>query len=301
MSATRIRVDRCPGVARPWPATDGLLVRLRLVGGAVSHRSLQTLLGVAERFGDGRVHVTSRANLQVRGLPGAGRHGAGMPSGGTPGAGDVPDGGLVPEVRAALEETGLLPSATHELVRNVLGSPQTGLAGGRADLRPVAARLDTLLCARPSLARLPGRFLFVLDDGRGDLLDRAADLGLVALDTGTAQLRVGAAWGPLVQLDDAAATLVGLAARFQARRGDGPGSAWHVAELAEPLVAPRPADRRMPASSGPLPHGPVAGGHHVAAPAGGLDRAAVENLLERGRPLVVTPWRGVLVVGEGDR
>ncbi|MGL5909052.1 MAG: hypothetical protein ACRCZP_03560, partial [Phycicoccus sp.] len=69
MPATRTRVDRCPGVSRPWPATDGLLVRLRLVGGAVSHRSLRALLGVAERFGDGRLHVTSRANLQLRGLP----------------------------------------------------------------------------------------------------------------------------------------------------------------------------------------------------------------------------------------
>ncbi|MGL5860247.1 MAG: hypothetical protein ACRCY9_03195, partial [Phycicoccus sp.] len=160
-------------MSRPWPATDGLLVRLRLVGGAVSHRSLRALLGVAERFGDGRLHVTSRANLQLRGLP------------------ERPRGALPPEVRAALQETGLLPSPTHELVRNILGSPQTGLAGGRADLRPVAAHLDTLLCANPGLAGLPGRFLFVLDDGRGDLLDREADLGLVALDDVTAQLRVG--------------------------------------------------------------------------------------------------------------
>ncbi|MGL5909391.1 MAG: precorrin-3B synthase, partial [Phycicoccus sp.] len=138
------------------------------------------------------------------------------------GDGDPPDGGVAPEVRVALQETGLLPSPTHELVRNILGSPQTGLAGGRADLRPVAAHLDALLCVHPDLARLPGRFLFVLDDGRGDLLDREADLGLVALDDATAQLRVGTAWGPLVQLDDAASALVELAVRFLARRGNGP-------------------------------------------------------------------------------
>ncbi|MGL4174923.1 MAG: hypothetical protein ACRCSN_02510 [Dermatophilaceae bacterium] len=290
MPATRTRVDRCPGVARPWPATDGLLVRLRLVGGGVSHRSLRGLLGVAEGFGDGRIHVTSRANLQLRGLP----------------AGPT-DAALAPEVRTALEETGLLPSPTHELVRNILASPQTGLAGGRADLRPVAADLDRMLCADPGLARLPGRFLFALDDGRGDLVDRAADLGMVALDDSTAQLRLGPAWGPLVRLDDAAATLVELAARFLARRGEGPRAPWHVAELAEPLVVPdaphalHPADRRMPASSGPLPYGPVAGGHHVAVPTGGLDRTAVEALAESGRQLVVTPWRGVLVGGTGNR
>ncbi|MGL4744889.1 MAG: hypothetical protein ACRCXL_10945 [Dermatophilaceae bacterium] len=286
MPVTRTRVDRCPGVGRPWPADDGLLVRLRLVGGAVSHRTLRRLLEIAEQFGDGRIHVTSRANLQLRGLPSA----AGQP-----------DDALAPAVHAALHETGLLPSPTHELVRNILVSPQTGLAGGRADLRPVAHDLDAGLCAHPGVARLPGRFLFVLDDGRGDLLDRSTDLGLVALDDTAAQVRVGAAWGPLVRLADAASTLVGLTARFLDRRGDGPTAPWHITEIAEPLMAPQPADRRVPASSGPLPYGEVAGGCHVAVPASGLDRAAVDTLTGSGRALVVTPWRGVLIAGTGER
>src|SRR4051794_25023767 len=102
----RDRADRCPGAFRPWPADDGLLVRLRLVGGLVSSRALSSLLSVAEQYGEGRVHLTGRANLQVRGLPGG-------------------DGVLHPDALTALERTGLVPSVTHDLVRNVMVSPQT--------------------------------------------------------------------------------------------------------------------------------------------------------------------------------
>ena len=35
MQASRTRGDLCPGALRPWPADDGLLIRLRLIGGAV--------------------------------------------------------------------------------------------------------------------------------------------------------------------------------------------------------------------------------------------------------------------------
>ena len=276
MWVNRTRRDRCPGVLRPWRAEDGLLVRLRLVGGRVASAALRVLADVAEEYGDGRVHVTSRANLQLRGLP-------------------EDDGEVAAGARAAIEATGLLPSRTHELVRNVMVSPQTGLAGGRADLRPLAAELDRLLLAGEGLARLPGRFLFVLDDGRGDLLDRSCDLGLVALDHDEAQLRVGDRWGAVVPLADAAADLAGLAARFLRNRGSGPTAAWHIVELLQPLAAPRAGDPRLPDEAAPLPFGPVPGGDHVAVATTGLDRGTVEALTRDVPYVVVTPWRGVLV------
>ena len=273
----RTRGDRCPGALRPWPAEDGLLVRLRLVGGRVASGQLRALMTVAEEYGDGRVHPTSRANLQLRGLPGtAGR--------------------LAPEVLTALAATGLLPSRSHELVRNIMVSPQTGLAGGLADLRGVAARLDALLCAGPRLAGLPGRFLFVLDDGHGDLLSRDCDLGLVVLSAAAAQMRIGPSWGPVVPLSAAADRIIELAGRFLDERGTGPAAPWHVGELPTPLVAAAPPDPRLPVPSGPLPYGEVPGGHHVLVPDTGLDRAALAAL--DAEELVVTPWHGVLVPKE---
>ncbi|QZA06824.1 nitrite reductase [Mycolicibacter heraklionensis] len=271
----RTRADRCPGVLRPWVADDGLLVRLRLVGGRLPAASLARLLQVSAEFADGSVYLTKRANLQLRGLA---DH----------------RGELAPEAVAALESTGLLPSRSHELIRNILVSPQTGHAGGRADLRPVAARLDALLCGDPRLAGLPGRFLFVLDDGRGDLLDRSADTGLVALSSTAAQLRIGEHWGAVIGLEDAATRLAELAGAFQTARGDGPDAPWHIRELSGPLAAIVSADVRLPAPSGPLPYGPVPGGTHVPMPDGVLtpDRA---RTLPVAAEVVVTPWHGIFV------
>ena len=256
-----------------------MLVRLRLIGGRVSSASLRALVDVAGEYGDGRVHLTSRANLQVRALPSSGS-------------------GLAPEALAAIESTGLLPTRSHELIRNVMVSPQTGLAGGRADLRAVARDLDARLCADPELAVLPGRFLFVLDDGRGDLLARGCDLGLIALDHESAQLRVGDGLGPVVPIGAAAARIAELAHEFAVRRGTGDTAPWHVAELAAPLVAGAAPDPRLPEPSPPMAFGAVPGGRHVEVGRDGLDRPTIIELTTDTSALVVTPWRGVLIPEE---
>lgn len=270
----RSRPDRCPGIVHPWPADDGGLVRIRVPGGRVALSALRALAQVAATYGDGRVRVTGRANLQVRAMPLAGDR--------------LADGAL-----DALEATGLLPSRAHDRIRNVLASPQTGYAGGRADLRPVVTALDAVLLGDEALAGLPGRFLFTLDDGRGDLAERHKDLGLVALDARTAQLRVGEGWGEVVTLAGAADALAGLARDFLVARGTGPAAAWHVAELPAPVAPlrdPRPgADVR----SEPLPFGPVPGGEHVPVGDDGLSSADLAAW--RAETVVVTPWHGVLI------
>ena len=271
----RTRGDLCPGVFRPWPADDGALVRLRIPGGHLTRTTLLALLDVAETYGDGRVHLTKRANLQLRALP-------------------LLDGNVPPEVVEAIRETGLLPHPDHELVRNVLVSPLTGLHGGRADLRPVTKELDERICATPSLSKLPGRFLLVLDDGRGDLVPRTCDLGLVALSADEVQLRIGSAhWGPVVPLHEAAARLTGLARAFQQVRGDGDDAAWHVDELPAIPDAHDP-DPRLPAASQPPAYGEVAPGiAHVEVEGGVLDRSSVQALPEQ---LVVTPWKSLVAL-----
>jgi precorrin-3B synthase len=268
----RTRGDLCPGVLRPWPADDGLLVRLRLVGGQMSGPQLRALLDVSERLGDGVVRLTARANLQVRGLASV----------------SIED----------FEETGLLPSRSHELVRNILMSPQTGHGGGRADLRPIAAELDRLLLADPALNRLPGRFLFVLDDGRGDLIDRRFDLGLVALDDERVQLRLGDDWGAVVGLRHSASWLAALAGAFVLARGSGAEAPWHLRELPHRLGSVAEPDGRLPEPIGPLPYGHVMGGIHHEIPDGVLTAAC--DFLDQPT-LVVTPWRGIFIPDSAEQ
>jgi precorrin-3B synthase len=284
---TRTRADMCPGVWRPWQADDGLLVRIRLMGGLLPTAALRRLSEVSQHHADGRIYLTRRANVQLRGLPGDGPQ-------------------LTAGAVTALESTGLIPTRSHELVRNVLASPQTGVAGGYADLRPVINQLDTLLCANPHLARLPGRFLFTLDDGRGDLLGRltgagrrGTDLGCVALGDDVAQLRVGGHWGDVAPLAEVAERLARLASQFLDARGTGTDAPWHIRELARPLQSPVDADPRIPTPAPPLPYGPVPGGTHVPAEDGALAPDLVQSLLEKATDathVVVTPWRGVLVL-----
>ncbi len=283
---SRTRADMCPGVWRPWQADDGLLVRIRLMGGLLPTAALHRLSDVSRQYADGGIYLTRRANLQLRGLPGEGAE-------------------LTHDVVAAIESTGLMPTRAHELVRNVLASPQTGLTGGRADLRPIITRLDTLLCTEHRLGQLPGRFLFTLDDGRGDLLDRltgagkqGTDLGCVALGDDAVQLRIGGHWGAVTSLHDVADQLADLAAQFLDARGTGAEAPWHIRELARPLQPPVAADSRIPAAAPPLAYGKVPGGTHVPADDGVLTPDLVGSLLEAAagvHHVVVTPWRGVLV------
>jgi precorrin-3B synthase len=283
---SRTHSDRCPGVFRPWIADDGAIVRLRLVGGVVPSSSLMTLMNIAQEHADGTVLLTKRTNLQLRGI-------------------EHHDGCVSADLVDALTTAGFLPAPSHELVRNIMVSPLTGRVGGLADLRETALELDRQLCADPALAQLAGRFLFVLDDGRGDVSDRPLDLGVVAVQPDAVQLRVGSElWGPVVPLSETPAALLSYAQRFLAAAGSGETALWHIDELpsrgAELLDRHHARDLRTRATSLPLPYGIIgqddgAYAEHLAVPDGLLTRALVEAVSGRSREIIVTPWRSIVL------
>lgn len=64
------RRGACPGLSAPMPTGDGLLVRLQPIG-TVSLAAFAALCAAARLHGNGVIEVTSRGNIQVRGLTGA--------------------------------------------------------------------------------------------------------------------------------------------------------------------------------------------------------------------------------------
>lgn len=270
-SADRLPPDRCPGLLRPHVAADGALVRMRAPGGRLPDEGLHRLSAAARAFADGDVHLTSRGNLQIRGVA-------------LDDCGGVPDGLI-----AAVTEAGFLPSPTHERVRNIVASPLSGLTGGLADIRSLIAALDEALCADPLLTDLPGRFLFGIDDGRGDIVGLRCDLSATAVDAGHARIVIGALSGPVVPLPQVVGTLIDLARRFTAVRA----TRWHVRQLpgeGRELGGGMPVSRPTPRA---MPFGVLDGAVSVLVPLGILTPRMVAAL--PGRGVIVTPWRSLVL------
>ena len=270
--------DACPGALTVHQAADGALVRIRLAGGAITATQLATLAEVATEYGSPAMELTSRGNIQLRGLTDTAA------------------------VAGALTGAGLLPSPTHERVRNIVASPLSGRSGGLADVRDLAAGLDLAIQAEPALAELPGRFWFSLDDGRGDVSGSGADVGAHVLDGDTAALLLaGTDTGVRLAVADVVPTLVDVARRFVTTRG----KAWRTTELDDTsellagLTASAPAGARWPPTVKPpvgwieQHDGRIALG--AGLPLGVLGAREAQFLAAIEAPMAITPWRSVLV------
>ncbi|MEU1222081.1 cobalamin biosynthesis protein CobG [Streptomyces microflavus] len=284
--------DACPGTLRLHRADDGALARVRIPGGVLNPDQADALRAAAERFGDGELHLTSRGNVQLRGL-------------GTECGGELAD---------LLTAAGLLPSAAHERARNIVASPLAGLDGSPS-LGRWLTELDALVCGSAPAATLSGRFLFALDDGRGDVDALGADVTLIAEGhSETALLRIGAE-DRAFRVPAAEAPRAALLAAEEFLRAARDSGAWRVKDLpddvrtelartigsaAGPAVhRPRPRTATPPA---PGPHGSAI---TAGVPLGRLTPAQWRLLTETARryggELRLTPWRGIVIPGPVPR
>lgn len=268
--------DGCPGALQVHRAADGALARIRLPGGMIDAAQLESLADAALRFGAGTLELTVRGNVQVRGIT------------------DTP--AFAETVAAA----GLLPSTTHERVRNIVASPLSGRVGGTLDVRPWVTELDQAIQADAELAGLPGRFWFSIDDGSADVSGLAADTGVHVMDDAVALLLAGRDTGVRLPPTEAVSALLTVARRFVRLRGN----AWRVAELDDPDVllagfeVTAPAGGRFPAARPPvgwIDQDDTLVALGAVVPLGVLSARQAQFVAAIAAPVVITPWRSLLV------
>lgn len=267
--------DSCPGAVRMFRASDGLIGRIRMPGGRVGAADWERLAQLAEEFGDGDIHLTSRGNLQVRGIS--------------------DQAGFV----AMMSAHGYLPSVGHDLVRNVLASPLD------RDLDELIDALDAAILASPTVGGCSGRTLFGLDGGDGAIIAQRPDFAVLQVAGDFHLVLAGVPTGHRVARADVAAVLVGAAEQWQRRRG----AAWRLAERPElipeltaalgPLLQPVAPTPLPEVSARPAPIGWLADGERVSLGAGlrfgQLSSRLARFLAAIGAQTRVTPWNSLVI------
>lgn len=147
------------------PAQDAFMCRLRIPNGILDAHQLRGIAAITERHGGGHADVTTRANLQIRGI----------------GPGDTV------AVLTALQELGLTSrGAGADNIRNITGSPTAGIDPQELiDTRPPARELHHYILNHRELYGLP-RKLNIAFDGGGKIavLEDTNDIGFAAVAVG---------------------------------------------------------------------------------------------------------------------
>jgi ferredoxin-nitrite reductase len=153
---------RYHGLFHVAPAQNSFMLRCRIPAGELTSTQLEGLAKLAEDFGDGRSAITTRSNLQVRGI--APRH-------------------LV-QVLTRLQSLGLTSKGSGvDNVRNITASPTAGIDRQELlDTRPFAHALHHYILNQRDLFDLPRKFNVAFDGGGSiDTVADTNDIGFMAV------------------------------------------------------------------------------------------------------------------------
>jgi precorrin-3B synthase len=267
-------------------------MRAKVVGSTLSLAQLSEIAAIALACGNGRIDLSQRAQVQIRGVSEK----------------------TLAEAQARLKSIGLLaPDAATESRLNIVASPLAGSAS--FDANEVAARLAQATAADQALESMPGKFLFLVDDGSAPgLLDVDADIRLEARGAQIAVVLDGARHQAVIASPAAAIdAAVALARAFIKLRA---GRAFELRRM-RALIDAMGADPLLQASGltsepySSICHGnaqsDLLGARRLgenffvgfAAPFGrflaGEFAALAEAISEEGaKELRLTPWRAIL-------
>jgi len=145
------------------PAQDAYMCRLRIPNGILKHWQFAGVAGLAERYGGGYAHVTTRANLQIR---------------------EIEPKNAVALIEA-IQDLGLCSRGSGaDNIRNVTGTPTAGIDPQELiDTRPYAREWHFHILNDRSLYGIPRKFN-VAFDGAGTIpvVEDTNDIGFQAVE-----------------------------------------------------------------------------------------------------------------------
>jgi precorrin-3B synthase len=269
MSAPEIK-GYCPGALQPMQSGDGLVVRIRPFGGRLRRAQADGIATLAAAHGNGMIDLSSRANIQLRGVS------------------EQSYGPLIEGLgrMALLDKT-----EDAEARRNILVTPfwQTG----EQTEHLCAALTDALI--RKNGPDVPKKFGFAIDTGATPVLQTAsADIRLERDAGGSLILALdGLNVAKPVTFETIVSEAIAAAEWFLERRGPHNRMAPLLASTGDRpagFFVPRQTQDYMPAP-GYTPFGAM-----VGLAFGQLSVATLSTLAKQGG-LRMTPWRMLLVEG----
>jgi len=144
------------------PAQDSYMCRLRIPNGALTHWQFAGLADLAENYGGGYLHVTTRANIQIREI---------APKNAT-------------HILEAIQDLGLWSKGSGaDNIRNITGTPTAGVDPQELiDTRPYARAMHHHILNDRSLYGLPRKFNIAFDGaGLIGALEDTNDIGFQAV------------------------------------------------------------------------------------------------------------------------
>ena len=265
----------CPGALRPMLSGDGLVVRIRAPEGRLDQRQAQGVAALARRFGNGRLDLSARDNLQIRGV---------TPESHLP---------LIDGLRAL----GLIDAdLAAETRRNIVTAPFWSEGDDTITLSHALAHA----LAATDAPDTPGKFGYAIDCGATPVLHAtSADIRIERTPEGSLIVRPDGSPTGTPATPDSAVALALLLARWFLESGGAPDGrgrmARHLAQGATPPAAFAEVSAPIAQTQTPAP-GLTPFGTLAALEFGQTDAETLAALADHG-PLRLTPWRMILVEG----
>lgn len=149
----------CPGLYRIPPSADGGICRIKLAHGCLTLQQMHILADAAEKYGNSSVELTTRANIQIRGVNGNSKQ----------------------KLIDALIAAGLGPlTKAGDDIRNIMINPTAGFDhNGNPFVTHFAENLSHRLQSSPDYQSLSPKFSFYIDGGEDcAVLDHVSDIWL---------------------------------------------------------------------------------------------------------------------------